>query len=227
MSLPTKLNVFDFDGTMVLTHESEPGQVLYEQLTGKPWMVPNHPTAVAHGFDPKFRRTGWWGRPETLQPPLMPRPIPTEFRLASVYDAYLRCKADPEALNVLVTGRHSKIGPLVKEVLDELGYHLDEYHYKGGYPMVKHPKYPKDNNTPDFKVHAVVDHLIKPHMKQVELWEDREDIIELFNGRMKDAIREYHPQIERLSVNDVTNNKAYHHALTACHLHVSLKVNKG
>jgi hypothetical protein len=222
-----KLNVFDFDGTLVATHEADTGKLLYEQLTGGPWTIENTPTAIEHGHDPKFRRTGWWGRIETLTPPLIPRPVPTEFRIDSVYHDYLKAKADPEARNVLVTGRHSKIDFLVSEVLKELGIEFEECYFKGGYPLVKHPNYPKDNETPKFKVHAIVDHLITQEIKRVEVWEDREDIVELFNTAMKERIKEEHPQVETLVIHDVKSNRNYCHPISSCKLKLHLSIKPG
>ncbi len=207
------LHVFDFDGTLVDSPEPDPGKAKYKELTGIPWMIESTKAATENGLDPKFRRTGWWGRPESLLPPLLPRPIPPEFRMDAAYQGYLKAKENPTAWSVLLTGRHYKIGDLVKEILKELGIEFPEYYFKGMHPLVKHRNYPKDNNTPDYKLHVILDHLMCQDYTLVELWEDRKDIVDLFNSDLKQKIVERYPNVETLAVHDVLEGRAYFHSL--------------
>ncbi len=56
------------------------------------------------------------------------------------------------------------------------------------------------------------------------MWEDREDIVDLFNTEMKNRIKAEHPQVEYLGIHDVKTNRMYHHAISACKLTLSLDI---
>ena len=54
-----ELHVWDFDGTLVNTPVPDTGRAQYERETGHPWP-----------------HRGWWGRAESLEPPLTWEPGP-------------------------------------------------------------------------------------------------------------------------------------------------------
>lgn len=220
--MKTKLNIFDFDGTLVSTLESDAGKELYHKLTGKQWMIENTPQAIENGFDPKFRRTGWWGRPETLQPPLLPRPLPPDYVIKETLYGYRLAKADKDAENVMVTGRHMKLAPLVEDVLNELEFKFDRYYYKGHPELVATGKYPKDNDTPVYKMFVIRDFLMKDHITHLEIWEDRDDIIDLFQSKLVKELEVRFPRLDFVCIHDAKKKKAYYHPLYAGRLRVSI-----
>jgi hypothetical protein len=106
----TKLSVFDFDGTLIMTPLPETGRITYEKKTGKPWP-----------------HKGWWGQADSLDTSIFEMPV-----IQSVLSDYKTEKSNPNTLMVLLTGRMVKLGDTVKKVLDENGLTFDEYHYNTG-----------------------------------------------------------------------------------------------
>jgi hypothetical protein len=98
----TKLHIFDFDGTLFSSPlDNQENKKLYEKVKGKPWP-----------------HRGWWGRIETLQPPLVPDPAPPEWFIESVVQRFQESRKDATADTVILTGRHKG---LRQEVLRILG----------------------------------------------------------------------------------------------------------
>jgi len=111
------LSIYDMDGTLVRSPvDSAENRKLYEKSTGIPWIV-NKADSVAlskkHGRHIGMRN-GWFGRAESLEPPLVPDPIPDHFFIKEVCDDLLRSKTCKDEVTVIMTGRH--LG-LMKQVL--------------------------------------------------------------------------------------------------------------
>lgn len=190
---------FDFDNTLVNTPTPEEGIPKYE-AGGKPWKIPDKETAEKHGFDPKFRRVGWYGRDETLRSPIF-EPTPDKLN-QEVFQALQRDKADPTTHVVVMTGRHSKMEPRVKEILQAYGITADDYFFKNHLNLVKKSGYPKGNDTFSYKAFAIDSHLMNNNIKILEIWDDREDHINQFVQLGKNLKTQW-PNLQTVIVHDV------------------------
>lgn len=206
---PTGINkivLFDFDDTLVYTPTPEQGVPEYEKTTGKPWMIKDKETAVQHGFDPKFRRTGWWGRQETLHPPIF-HTTPDKIN-PNVANALKSFHDNPQTYTVIMTGRHAALGNRVKEILSTYGVHADEYYFKGQKDLTQHPEYPKSNDTFDYKAFVIIKRLMSPEIEIVEIFDDRADHVTKFLELGKN-LKETWPNLKVIKVHDVRSNKNY------------------
>ena len=112
----TRLEVFDFDGTLIDTPLPENGKPIWEKAYGKPWP-----------------HEGWWSRVESLDQDVF------EMRaLPQVQAAYKKAASRPDTRTIMLTGRRgdkpgkNKFAALmaaVKSILDNKGMTFDSYHY--------------------------------------------------------------------------------------------------
>ena len=105
-----KLNVFDFDGTLVDTPLPQNGKKLYKEKTGNDWP-----------------HTGWWGQPLSLDMTVFDMPT-----IPSVIADYEKESSRPDAMTIMLTGRMVKLGDLVKKILADKQLTFDEYHFNRG-----------------------------------------------------------------------------------------------
>lgn len=117
-----KISIFDFDGTLVNTPTDTPdNRTLYEKATGLPWLINKE---LALELSKKLHRhvgirRGWYGRPETLEPPLVPDPAPSEMFISEICNELAISKNDPETLTVVMTGRHAGLKKQVLRILSD------------------------------------------------------------------------------------------------------------
>lgn len=188
MSNYKKMAVFDFDGTLVWSPspstliDNVPAREHYDR-----WLV-------VQGLPPR-KWQGWWGRKETLMPPIFGKMeedrlvFPLEclnHDLAALVEAY--CK-DPEILTVLMTGRHTKMTHpnkthVCRAILDSYGLYFGEYHYNTGGETLTFKCKTFDNILDRF-----------PSIDDVEIFEDRADHISKFWEWVKLRKREGHISI--------------------------------
>jgi len=201
-----KIAIFDFDGTLVLTPGPEEGMDAYKRGTGKPWKIQSSSVAIQHGFDPKMRRTGWWGRKETLESPIFE---PTEDKLnPTVVAALQQARQDTETYTVVMTGRHGKLENRVKEILNMHNIYADEYFFRGHKDLTKMDGYPHRGDTLDYKVFVILNRLMSPEIRELEIWDDRAEHIARFVQFGNSLIREW-PKLELVTVHDVTSGKIH------------------
>jgi hypothetical protein len=167
----TKLLIADFDDTLVYTPsdtdliEGVPARQYYDM-----WLADN-------GMPPR-RFQGWWGRKETLLPPIFGkwdennRLVPPQDRLNHELVKTVKEKqTDPDCISVLMTGRHIGMSHtyhgtkehICKTILDAYGIYFDRYHYGStGLPTLQ------------FKLNTIQATLREfPSIRSVEIWEDR------------------------------------------------------
>lgn len=106
-SKPTKLAVFDFDGTLAYSPEPEIGKTEYKEKTGQDWPY-----------------KGWWGRAESLDTKIFDIPVNT-----SVVADYKKEKSDPNTLVIMMTGRIPKLSKQVEDILSANNLSFDYYLY--------------------------------------------------------------------------------------------------
>ncbi len=105
-----KINIFDFDGTIVKSPEPDAGRLIYKEKTGVEWP-----------------HKGWWGKNESLDMDIFH--IPT---ISSTIESIQKAKAESNALTIMLTGRMPKNGPAVEKILKHYDISFDAYVYKLG-----------------------------------------------------------------------------------------------
>lgn len=161
-----RLKVYDFDGTLVWTPAPEK---LYD---GVPALTYYDAYLAENGL-PARKWHGWWGRKETLQPPLLGEwrdgvlVAPSELLNEELALVHAEHRANPENLVILLTGRHFKMRHtcgthFCELILKSYGLEFDEYYYNtSGEPTIK------------FKCRTLDALLDKHKIKDVEVFEDR------------------------------------------------------
>jgi HAD domain family 1 in Swiss Army Knife RNA repair proteins len=203
-----RLVIFDFDDTLVFTPSPEEGMPAYEKATGKPWKIADSETALAHGYKKDYRRLGWWGRDETLKPPIFNQTIDKlNIPVAQAFHAF---RNDPQTYVVVMTGRTAKSEQTVKEILTKYGIHADAYFFQGQKALTQHPNYPKVQDTYAYKTHVIQDQLLPkfPDLQSVEIFDDREEHIPRF-VQFGENLRKVWPNLQSVTIHDVKQNKIY------------------
>jgi len=108
----TRLECFDFDGTLIDTPLSDVGIPMWEKATGE-----------------KFPYEGWWGQIESLDTNIFEMPV-----IPQVAEAYKKAKARPDTMVIMVTGRQNtpELTSAVKGILDSKGMTFDAYRFNTG-----------------------------------------------------------------------------------------------
>jgi hypothetical protein len=201
-----RLVVFDFDGTLVFTPTLEEGLPVYEKETGKPWYIKDSDTAIQHGYPSGFRRKGWWGRKETLEPPIF-EPHPDKFNqnLAKVFYSF---KNDPETYVVVMTGRMAHSEQMVKKILATYNIHADEYFFQGQKDLTQDPKYSTVKDTFAYKEFVIMNRLMSNEIDEVEIFDDREEHMSKF-VELGHKLKRTWPKLKVVLIHDVKQNKNY------------------
>lgn len=200
--MPTKLHIFDFDSTLFKSPEKEAGIKKYEKLTGIPWIVDKESSRV---LSKKFGqhvpiRKGYWGRPESLQPPLVPDPAPADWFISEVCQALKKSKADENTMTTILTGRHAGLKKEVFRICDQGKLvEIQKRQSKSGetfYDLADanvavhllgedgpKPKGNKPTETLPWKLWIIDQYLeIYPDINEIEFWEDRIEHVEHFRS---------------------------------------------
>lgn len=146
------IDVFDFDGTLVKTPGREQAEKDYLAANGTPWPY-----------------IGFYGRLESLIPPVFPDKPGEEFLIREVADIALAREAD---LQVLMTGRPYKLRNRVLEICSHYGLSFGATYFQG-------QKNCPGSNTFECKTSGLRE-LLTLNPQRLRLWEDREDHYDLF-----------------------------------------------
>jgi hypothetical protein len=144
MNNPTVANIWDFDGTLVDTGLPETHKPIWKAKTGTEWP-----------------HKGWWGRVESLDP------LFNHQAIASVKSDYNQHKGD--GLNIMLTGRRSKLASAVEDILAKNGYEMDKYWYNYGSDTLSNKIEQMGNLLKEY-----------PTVKVINMWEDRTEHIPTF-----------------------------------------------
>lgn len=109
---------------------------------------------------------GWWGQPMSLDMQVFEMPT-----ISNVINDYKKETKNPDTMIVMVTGRMVKLTDLVKDILNRHGLKFHEYHFNRG------------GSTESAKK-KTFDQILSQHpsIKEVELWDDREEHIPIFQA---------------------------------------------
>lgn len=174
-----RIAIYDFDGTLFHSPEREQGSQIYQQATGQPWPY-----------------QGWWGRAETLSPPIVPENPGPEWFIDHVVQNQRADSSDPATTTILMTGRPAKIGGRVRQILDSHGLRFDKYFFRGQRNSV-------GNDTLEIKANYIRD-LITPDTTTLEIWEDRPEHVAEFKV-LGDELRAKHGNLAKILVHDVSS----------------------
>lgn len=180
-----KVVIWDFDGTIFKSPDREAGELSYFEATGK-----------------TFPFDGWWGRLESLMPPVVPEKPGEEWLIASTIAAYRESAKDQNAEMILMTGRPYKNRHRVLEICNhfDLTFHK---HYFRGQPGQR------GRDTLEIKTNFIQDDLIHPELQILEIWEDRIEHTSAFMDLAKSWKAKYSKHLQKVVVNCVTQNKAF------------------
>ena len=199
--MPRKLDVFDFDGTLFRNPLDTPeNRRKFEDHNGLPWLITKEMSRELTRKHKKFvgMRKGWYGRAETLEPPLVPMPAPAEMFITQTVEAFHRSKSDTETLTMIMTGRHAGIQAQVLRIVEDGGLiKIDRQRSKEGVLFCKNidpdvichflgdngprPKGNKPNETLPWKLWILEQYMkVYPEIEVVEIWEDREEHVKEF-----------------------------------------------
>ena len=136
-----ELLVYDFDGTLADTPTPITGKEMYKRKTGREWP-----------------HNGWWGRKESLEPPLEVYPGPA-------FSSYLENRLRSDCVRIMMTGRVHKLSARVTECLRALGITETCFHelvFKKG-----------NSNTFEYKCDELRRMMRVYRPRKVRIWEDR------------------------------------------------------
>ena len=151
-----RMVVYDFDGTLFRSPEKEEGMHLYAQKVGKP-----------------YPHKGWWGRMESLMPPIVPMKPDISWYLAKTIDQYRLDKSCPNTNILLMTGRINKFRSRIESLLAYQNIHFPKIYFSNDPDSV-------GSNTFEIKSNRI-EKLLTPNIELLEIWEDRPDQIEQFH----------------------------------------------
>lgn len=181
--------IYDFDNTLFNSPGREEGEVLYLEGTGNLWPF-----------------GGWWGRIETLMPPIVPDPIPESMWIASTLAAYREDQKDKDAYLVMMTGRPFKCRKRVREILDSQNIVFHEEFYRG-------MKGQRGSDTLEIKLNIIegkaLGPLIHNSLEVLEIWEDRPEHSSRFMTEAKRWKSKYGNHLRKVIIHDVLNQQ--HH----------------
>jgi hypothetical protein len=180
----SRASIYDFDGTLFRSPDRPEGEVLYLEKTGNLWPF-----------------SGWWGRIETLQPPLVPDPIPEEMWISETLAAYKADRAREDTNCYLMTGRPAKIRHRVKEILAVKELIFDEYYFRGM------KGYPQHGDTFEIKIELIEREIVHSDLEVLEIWEDRPEHTSRFCMMAKRWKGRYGNHLKKVIVHDVLFQK--------------------
>ena len=151
----TQLHIYDFDGTLFRSPEK-----------------------------PEWWTKGWWGRIESLSPPCVPEKPDAEWWVPSAVSAAHKSISNASVYSVMMTGRPTKFGARVHELLASVGLRFDEHLFVGA----------GAGGTLGSKLKHIDALMTKLAVTRVEMWEDRTEHIGPFDSflKTKDVESEIH-----------------------------------
>lgn len=174
-----KLVIYDFDGTLFKSPDDKEGKEIYEEETGEPW---------------PFK--GWWGRNESLLPPIVPQKPDPHWYIQNVVSNQKKDSEDPNAKVVLMTGRPFQIKNRVMEILDHAGIRFDNTFFAGQSGT-------KGSGTFEIKSNNIK-MLLNNDFDLLEIWEDRPEHVEAFTD-LGSQLKKTNPRLQSVIIHDVPN----------------------
>ena len=172
-----RLVIYDFDGTLFHSPEEQNGKQMYYDITNKNW---------------PFK--GWWGRKETLSPPLVPQNPDSSWYVSNVVESQKSDSQDPNSTVILMTGRAIHLKNRVMEILENAGMHFHDTFF-AGQPGTK------GGNTFEIKSNNIKN-LMNSDYEVLEIWEDRPEHVHEFS-KLGLKLKEENPNLKTVIIHDV------------------------
>ena len=173
--------IYDFDGTLVKSPDRDEGETRYFEATGQ-----------------MFPFSGWWGRKETLMPPIFPDKPGEEHFIMPTVQAYREdAKCDQSEL-ILMTGRPFKHRKRIIEILDHQNIKFHNHYFRGQPGQ-------KGRDTLEIKINFIENDLIHEGLEILEIWEDRPEHISAFFNMGK-RWKNTH-SLQKIIIHDVFKNE--------------------
>ena len=176
--------VYDFDGTLFKSPVREVGEAIYLEATGKELPFP-----------------GWWGRIESLSPPIIPEKPGEEWLIAPTVDAYWEDAKDQDTELILMTGRPFKNRKRVISILQcfNMEFHA---HYFRGQPGQK------GRDTLEIKANFITEDIMHQGLRVLEIHEDRPEHTSAFFDLSKKWKSKF-DHLERITIHDVLSGEKH------------------
>ena len=175
-----RLVIYDFDGTLFNSPNRETGEIAYFEATGK-----------------EFPFQGWWGRLESLMPPIVPEKPGTEWLIPKPVASYREDRKNPNSQLVLMTGRPFKNRKRIIEICDSHDIKFDKYFFRGQPGQ-------KGRDTLEIKCNFIQE-LIHPKLEILEIWEDRPEHVSAFFNFSK-ILKKNFNNLKTILIHDVLNS---------------------
>lgn len=182
-----RISIYDFDGTLFNSPDRERGETLLFEATGELWP-----------------HQGWWGRAESLLPPIVPEKPGEEWFVAPTVEAYREDAKDEHTELILMTGRPYRLRWRVQQILDHHGIAFHDYRYRG-------MKGQKGRNTFEIKTNIIELELVHPALEILEIWEDRPEHTSDFLTLARRWKAKYRDHLRKVVIHDVMTGQ--HHTI--------------
>ena len=176
-----KLVVYDFDGTLFHSPDKEHGEKIYKSKTGKDWPY-----------------KGWWGRLETLMPPIVPHHPDPSWYLNDVVQSQKGHKSNPNTDVVLMTGRHIGFKERVHDLLEKMNIDFHDTYFYGQSGTGGSTTFETKANN--------IRKLMNNGYTSIEIYEDRPEHIQSFINFCRE-MKHIHPELKNAVIHDVVNKK--------------------
>lgn len=213
-----RLCVFDFDNTLFRSPENtDENKRFYEKETGIPWHITKEMSVrlSKQHHRPINPRTGWWGKADTLMPPLVPDPVPQSMWIMETINDLLLAKDCPDTCTIIMTGRHAGLQHQILRILhdgrfckvDKVPKKDGGLHYTWADPTVSlyllgmdglcsDVAGPKPNETFPWKIWIINQYrLVHTDLEEIEFWDDRDEHVEKFtalNDEFQEQVTVHH-----------------------------------
>jgi hypothetical protein len=188
--MKNRIVIYDFDGTLFKSPTREEALVIYEK----------HCFDNAISFAGDFPFTGWWGRPESLEYPTLPKDINPGLFLSHVIDAYRNDEQDDVTEVILMTGRPVKLKNRVLEICESNKLFFNRTFFTGQKGTV-------GSNTGEIKINFIENDILNDHkIEFFEIWEDRPEHVELFCEKAKFWMIKFR-SLKKITIHDVKTGK--------------------
>lgn len=177
-NLKKRLVIYDFDGTLFNSPGRESGELAYMEATGKALPFP-----------------GWWGRLESLSPPIVPEHPGEEWLIANTIAAYREDAKDKDTELVLMTGRPFKNRKRVIAICEHFNLMFHSHYFRGQPGQ-------KGRDTLEIKANIIADDLIHQELSVLEIWEDRPEHTSAFFVFAKQWKTKF-SHLEKIVIHDV------------------------
>lgn len=178
----TALHIFDFDGTLVRTPGPVEGKERYLSETGRPLSG------------------GWWGRLESLCPPVVDTPFPESRVVKTVLSEMEEVMTRSQtAIGVVVTGRLTSLRSAVLRILDEICISRQNETVPSGVSFLNQDAVftavggkltTYDFKTQLFKLILTSEPVAALNISHVHIWEDRKEHADPFATTFAKELKE-------------------------------------